>query len=279
MTIGLAPKAIGKTAAWMAAYRALESRRSDRHFNDPFAARFAATSELPAPRGFDPAYSMVTQRTATFDEIILRLVRDRGVTRILNLAAGFDTRPYRLDLPECLEWIEADLPDVISLKASLLQDATPKCRFESVGLDLGNYSERNRLLQNCGQGNPHTLVITEGLLLYLDDKTAYELAHALHGIPSIQYWLTDIMSPIARDRMNKAAVRHLNSVQSRLKFAPLEGAEAFTAIGWTPFEQYLSIQQMIHLNRSPGIIFGMLLRITARLARPSFDGTILLRRS
>ena len=33
-----------------------------------------------------------------------------GSERLLDLAAGFDTRPYRLPLPSEFAWVEADLP-------------------------------------------------------------------------------------------------------------------------------------------------------------------------
>ena len=33
-----------------------------------------------------------------------------------NLAAGLDTRPYRMDLPPSLRWIEVDLPDILDYK-------------------------------------------------------------------------------------------------------------------------------------------------------------------
>jgi O-methyltransferase involved in polyketide biosynthesis len=37
---------------------------------------------------------------------------------VLNLAAGLDTRPYRLNLPSDFAWVEADLPQLLKEKQS-----------------------------------------------------------------------------------------------------------------------------------------------------------------
>ena len=38
----------------------------------------------------------------------------------MNLGAGLDARPYRMELPETLRWIEVDYPQVIDWKAEKL---------------------------------------------------------------------------------------------------------------------------------------------------------------
>jgi O-methyltransferase involved in polyketide biosynthesis len=48
-------------------------------------------------------------RTKIIDDAIAEAVTD-GCDRVLNLAAGLDTRPYRRDLSPELTWVEADLP-------------------------------------------------------------------------------------------------------------------------------------------------------------------------
>ncbi len=49
-------------------------------------------------------------RTAVMDEIILRAIARDGVQAVVNLAAGLDARPFRLELPRTLRWIDVDLP-------------------------------------------------------------------------------------------------------------------------------------------------------------------------
>ncbi|HWG33130.1 MAG TPA: class I SAM-dependent methyltransferase, partial [Gemmatimonadaceae bacterium] len=104
---------ISDTARWVAVYRAMESARRDSIFNDPFAARLAGAqgtrivSELK--RGKSLAWPMIV-RTAVFDEMIMDRVANHGVDTVVNLAAGLDTRAWRMQLPRSLRWIDVDLP-------------------------------------------------------------------------------------------------------------------------------------------------------------------------
>jgi len=105
---------VSDTARWVAAYRAMETRRRDAIFNDPFAERLAgergARMAAGMPRKRDAASSMAI-RTAVIDEIVRELAG--GVDLVVNLAAGLDARPWRLELPARLRWIDVDLPEIL----------------------------------------------------------------------------------------------------------------------------------------------------------------------
>jgi methyltransferase (TIGR00027 family) len=105
---------ISDTARWVAVYRAQENDREGGLFRDPFARRLAgergeqiAESMRDGDRNL-PDWSW-TMRTYLFDQFIVAGIRE-GVDLVINLAAGLDARPYRMDLPESLTWIEVDLP-------------------------------------------------------------------------------------------------------------------------------------------------------------------------
>ena len=61
----------------------------------------------------------VVIRTRVIDSFVQQLIAG-GVETVINLGAGLDTRPYRLDLPASLRWIEVDLPQIIDLKEARL---------------------------------------------------------------------------------------------------------------------------------------------------------------
>jgi len=108
---------VSDTARWVAMYRAMESDRPDALFYDPYARRLAgpAGEQILAsmPQGKRWAWPMIV-RTAVMDEIVMRLVKEEGVDTVLNLAAGLDARPYRLDLPRETHWIDVDLEGILS---------------------------------------------------------------------------------------------------------------------------------------------------------------------
>src|SRR5439155_21795665 len=150
-------------------YRALETERPDPLFRDPFARKLAGTRGqqivelLPVRERYAWAWSM---RTVLFDRFIREQIAE-GVDMIVNLAAGLDARPYRMELPPSLQWIEVDLPDLLAYKASILGDEKPRCRLERIALDLANVAARRELFGRLAHRAKKVVVLTEGLLAYL----------------------------------------------------------------------------------------------------------------
>jgi methyltransferase (TIGR00027 family) len=109
---------ISDTARWVAIFRAEESEEPDAVFHDPFARKLAGKKgeQIANAIGFgrDNSWSFIA-RTFLFDEFVMRHVLE-GYDMVLNLAAGLDARPYRMDLPSSLQWVEVDLPESLKKK-------------------------------------------------------------------------------------------------------------------------------------------------------------------
>lgn len=65
-----------------------------------------------------------------------------GVEIIINLGAGLDTRPYRMDLPPSLVWIEVDYPHILEFKKEKVKNEKPKCLLKHLKMDLLNRKDR-----------------------------------------------------------------------------------------------------------------------------------------
>jgi methyltransferase (TIGR00027 family) len=117
---------VSDTARWVAEYRAVESARSDALFRDPHAARLAGERGRAIARTASVYGWPVVVRTKNIDDLVLESI-DQGCDLVLCLAAGFDTRPYRLALPAKLRWVEADLPAITDEKEALLANEKPNC--------------------------------------------------------------------------------------------------------------------------------------------------------
>jgi methyltransferase (TIGR00027 family) len=222
---------VSDTARWMAAYRAAESARRDALFNDPFAEGFAGDRgrmiAAAAPRLVRNGWWWVT-RTKLIDDLVVEFVQHH-CDRVLNLAAGFDTRPYRLDLPAELEWIEADLPELIDEKQRMLAGETARCQLSRIPVDLADGPSRSALLADATSGAQRTLVISEGLLLYLTEQQVRALSQDLHRI-GVGGWITDVIAPAIIRRM----MRQMPSLdKAPMTFKPTEGVAFFEHEGWT----------------------------------------------
>jgi len=244
---------VSDTARWMAIFRAQESERSDAAFRDPYARALGGErgeriwQSMKAAN--DHAWSFVA-RTYLFDRFVTRLVK-AGVDLIVNLAAGLDTRPYRMPLPASLRWVEVDLPDILDYKEEVLGMATPACAVERVRLDLSNGDARRGLFDRLGRESTHAAVLSEGLLIYLMPYDVGDLAEDLARPASFHHWVVDLVSPSLRDMMKEQLGGALQQADAPFLFAPHEGPAFFTRHGWKPAEVRTLLKAAGKLGRLP----------------------------
>lgn len=245
---------VSDTALWVGYYRVMETERPDAIFRDPYARKLTGErgEQIVKRMRWGKAYAWpMIVRTAVMDDIILRLVKQSSVDLVLNLAAGLDARPYRLELPPELLWIEADFPDMIRYKEEILAADKPRCRLERVSADLRDPAARGQLFDRVQSTAKNALVITEGLLAYLAGEEVEALARDLHARPAIRWWLTDIASPKVLQRTLKHVGKHLQQAQAVMKFAPPEGPQWFASRGWKEAEFRDMIVEAQRLDRTP----------------------------
>lgn len=278
---------VSDTARWVAVYRAMETARPDALFRDPYAERLAGerghqiARELK--RGGQLAWAMIV-RTAVLDEMILDRVRNGGVDTVINLAAGLDTRAWRLELPRSLRWFDVDLPKMIAYKAAAMRDEPPVCQYEAVAVDLTSDTARTEVLRRVGGVARTALVITEGLLVYLGDEKVASLARALHDVPSIRWWLSDIASPRLLVMMTKQWGTAVSAGNAPFLFAPPDSANFFAPLGWRETVFRSAIEEAQRLKREMRMmwLWRFIARISPARQREEFrkmSGFILLERA
>ena len=244
---------ISDTAKWVAFFRAQESERPDAVFHDPFARKLAGEKgeriATVAKFSRDNSWSFVT-RTFLFDHFVAMHVKE-GYDTVINLAAGLDARPYRLEVPPTLKWIDVDLPAMITYKNKILQDEKPKCQLRSVSLDLADRSARLDRFKQLGAEAERALILTEGLLIYLTSNNVASLASDLSGQKSFRRWVFDLQSPslLAMAQENMGSI--LEGSGAKFQFAPEEGEEFFKPYGWTRIESKSLLPTALKLNRLP----------------------------
>ena len=278
---------VSDTALWVAVYRAMETARPDAIFKDPFAERLAGEKGVKIvgemKQGRMMAWAMIV-RTAVLDEMILDRVRNGGVDLVLNLAAGLDTRAWRLPLPPTLKWIDVDLPEITAYKQSHMRGEQPVCVYEAIPADLTNAPVRDALFAQVGRGARSILVITEGLLVYLSAEEVTALAKALRAIPSARYWTTDIASPMLLEWMSKTWGKSVEKGNAPFKFGPEDSAEFFASVGWreTAYKSAMVEAQRLHREMRGMWFWRFLSRFMPaerRKAMQKMSGFLMLERS
>lgn len=177
---------VGATAVMVALARAAETSGADPLIRDEFAEPLVSTPELAAVRDQvaawwapepedDPEYTVDSQqminyqavRTHFFDEFFAGAA-GAGIRQVVLLAAGLDSRAYRLDWPAGTTVYEIDLPKVLEYKATTLTGigAEPTADRRPVAVDLRH--DWPKALRDAGfdVGRP-TAWLAEGLLPFL----------------------------------------------------------------------------------------------------------------
>ncbi|HEX6751127.1 MAG TPA: SAM-dependent methyltransferase [Longimicrobium sp.] len=266
---------VSDTARWVAVYRAMETERPDAHFRDPWARRLAGERGeaivRAMPKGRSMAWPMIV-RTQVFDEVILDCVRSRGADLVLNLAAGLDTRAWRLDLPPELRWVDVDLPGITEYKRGMMEGETPRCRYEAVSADLSDAVQRAGVFARVAEGARQALVVTEGLLVYLSADEVAALASALHEQPAFRWWLTDLGSPALMKWMQKSWGKQVKAGNAPFKFAPEEGSGFFARYGWREAWWSGTFDDALRLKRHMRLawLWAFLARISSERRREEF---------
>jgi methyltransferase (TIGR00027 family) len=242
---------ISDTARWAAVYRASESDRPDAVFHDPFARRLAGSRgqsiALAMPYSQRQAWAFVA-RTYQFDQFITKQVA-QGADMVINLAAGLDARPYRMDLPSALRWIEVDLPEILADKQAILKTEAPRCALERVGLDLSDVAARRELFNELGRKASKVLIITEGLLVYLSAEEVISLARDLATPDSFRGWIIDLVSPGLLRILQRHLQPNLDQAGATLRFGPKEGPRFFEPLGWKAIDVKTMLKTAAQLNR------------------------------
>jgi methyltransferase (TIGR00027 family) len=247
-------KNISDTAFWVATYRAMESERPDALFKDPFAelltGQHGRNIVQQLGKGARSSWFLVA-RTCILDNWILKLIETEKIDAVLNLAAGLDTRAYRLNLPPTLRWYDVDLPDILTYKENTLKGHKPSCDFEYVKLDLSKVPERKAFFNRVNESAKNTLIISEGFLMYLTPSIAAALAEDLAQYSSFKFWLAEMLGPTQLKWIKIKWGKVLKSANAEMGFAPEEGADFFIPHGWKTLEFKPSILEAIKLKRAP----------------------------
>lgn len=205
--------AVALTSRWIAAARAQESARPDRLFNDPFAEALARAEGLESagPRAVRPPFlanpavrdALIVQgirafgapylaiRTRLFDDLLLEAARTGGVGQIVILAAGMDTRAFRLPWPAGTRLYELDRPAVLEAKEAVLRaaGAQPAGERHTLGADLADPAWVPALTAAGYDAQAPSAWLIEGLLMYLEAPAVGALLRMAADLATPGSWL------------------------------------------------------------------------------------------
>jgi methyltransferase (TIGR00027 family) len=236
---------VGLTALAVASGRAVESARSDALIHDPWAARFVQRASPASPMPTSPRdplaanagwrylSDMMGVRSRFFDDY-LQSATEAGIAQIVVLAAGLDTRAYRMSWPQSCQWFEIDQPKVLAFKHSVLteQGATPRCQRHAVPADLRD--DWIGPLHTAGFDPTHpTAWLAEGLLQYLPTAAEDELFRQIDHLsaPGSRFACTHTDEPISLEWATRELGMNIAQLVNGESRPPLR--QRLDQYGWT----------------------------------------------
>ncbi|MGA7463727.1 SAM-dependent methyltransferase [Mycobacterium sp.] len=210
---------VGATATAVAARRAMASKGPNPLIDDPFAEPLVNAVGVDAfikmmngeieLTDDDPAFTSqrlaegMAVRTRFFDNFFADAAA-AGVRQAVILAAGLDTRAYRLTWPSGTVVYEVDQPQVIEFKTRTLADlgATPAAERKTVAVDLRD-DWPGALRDNGFDSERPTAWIAEGLLGYLPPDAQDRLFDNITALSSVGSRIGTGYVPDMRDRIAK----------------------------------------------------------------------------
>ena len=229
---------ISHSAYWLAHCRALESRSDDPLFLDDFAHLFLKPESSELIQGFkaSPSYQTFKNgaqiRARLIDNQILKILNKKVVKQVLNLGAGYDTRPFRLKISNSIKWIELDKPKLLSHKNSILPAHKAKCDLLRIPIDFLDSISLDRFIRTVPDKDLPTLVISEGLLVYLNNETVSSNFKILGRNDFIKFWITDLATDKIYNYRNPGDQDNLSSLVNQMKFTSFPKSPFFKKNGW-----------------------------------------------
>jgi len=234
---------VGNTARWIAASRAKESELALPLFSDPYARELAGEAGFELQRHMRAAMGAqgdgpdlyLSIRTKFLDDALVAAVRTRKLHQVVILAAGMDTRAFRIPWPSGVRVFEVDRDEIFDHKEAVLgrAGASPSCDRFIVRADLAR--PWTTTLTAAGfDGSKPAAFLVEGLLMYLDEAEAQALLTVIGSVAASGSWIAlDAVNPEVLTSPYTA--RYMNALReagSPWKFGIEDPESYFRQRGW-----------------------------------------------
>ncbi len=254
---------VGYTALLVAGWRALHALSAQPLVRDEYAKLFIAASQDPYLAGVlanpgttedETAFPRLYGVQTRFFDDFFSFAGEAGIRQAVIVAAGLDSRAYRLEWPDGTTVFEVDLPKVLEFKARVLEErsATPKARRIEVAADLRTDWPTPLKVSGFDPRSPSAWSV-EGVLPYLTEDAQDALFARISELcaPGSRVAVGALGSRLDREQLAALEAEHPGvNMSGDVDFSALtyepksDPAEWLTAHGWAvqPVRNTLELQ-------------------------------------
>jgi methyltransferase (TIGR00027 family) len=256
-------KPISQTAFYCCGVRMLDAERDKPVCGDVYAKAFMNDDGLRILETFKDETGPNSSNVARH-RIVDDLLRDELAAnpdlRVVIIGAGFDTRAYRL---KGGTWIEIDEPQVIAYKSERLPVSDCPNTLQRIAIDFSTESLPDKLARVAG-GEP-TVVVVEGVFMYLEQPAIEQLLQTLHRLFPRHKLICDLMTRKFFEKYGRTIHEKLTGMGATFKFTADNPEEIFVKNGYERVARFSMVQKSTEFEgrRVPKILFRTLLRTLA----------------
>ncbi len=199
--------------------RAIRSEMNDPVFNDPMAVlcleklmSIASDEEKKRILKWRKKYTGINSRdlkarimtVMSFDNIARQYISNNPGCTVINLACGFDTRFWRINI-DTDKYIDLDLPEMVALKKEILKD---HLNYELIGCSVLDPTWIDKVTAN---GNSNFLLLAEALFYYLPKNDVIKIL----GEISQRFKSSELILEIAPEKYTKGLWKKIIQLESR----------------------------------------------------------------
>lgn len=204
------PQGVSNTALITAAARAVGNNQDSPLVIDPYSELLAGEDGKKLLQEFGELFALLeTIRTKFFDDAVLEAVKS-GKKQVVDLGAGLDTRPYRMDLPKDLLWFEVDYAPILEYKRKILANSKPAVVPIDIHQDVTKLSLQD-LVSKGFDPSKQSVWVAEGLIAYLTGEQAEQLLDLISAASKSG-------SELIFNCPNKATMQFSDATKKRIEF-------------------------------------------------------------
>jgi methyltransferase (TIGR00027 family) len=166
-------------------------------------------------------------RARMIDDLLRDELQANPNLRVVLIGAGFDSRAYRL---KGGTWIELDEPQVITYKNERLPAAQAQNQLRRIPIDFATEPIEEKLSEFAG-GGP-TVVVIEGVFMYLDEETIRQLLQTLHRLFPEHKLICDLMTRKFFEKYGRTIHETLTGMGTVFKFTVDNPEQVFLKNGY-----------------------------------------------
>lgn len=196
-------------------------------------------------------------RARVIDDVLRDELQANPNLRVVLIGAGFDSRAYRL---KGGTWIELDEPQVIAYKNERLPASQAQNPLQRIPIDFAHETVEEKLIELAGPGP--TVVVIEGVFMYLEEETIRGLLWTLHRLFPEHKLICDLMTRKFFQSYGRSIHEKLTGMGATFKFTVPNPEQLFLNNGYRRLACFSVVAKSAEyqMKKIPRIIARTILR-------------------